>query len=214
MATPLSEDGSRTASDRSGPQSPPFRTRHVDSSSTDGALMAAYIEGDDSAFRIVFERYAPFLLRLARRHLPPGGLAEEIVQHSFLRLHEARHDFRPGSTLRPWLWTITMNLVRDHWRLHKGWKPSILQADTHPAPAPELMPIEIRERAKLLHEALEKLPETQRAVLELHWFEEKPYAEIAAIVGTTEGATRVRAHRACVTLQRLLGPEIGGGPAP
>jgi DNA-directed RNA polymerase specialized sigma24 family protein len=47
-------------------------------------------------------------------------------------------------------------------------------------------------------------------VVELHWFQERPYAEIARIVGTSEGAVRVRAHRAYTTLKQLLVSEIRG----
>ena len=47
-------------------------------------------------------------------------------------------------------------------------------------------------------------------VVELHWFQERPYAEVATIVGTSEGAVRVRAHRAYATLKQLLVSEIRG----
>ncbi|RLB48158.1 MAG: hypothetical protein DRH23_09255, partial [Deltaproteobacteria bacterium] len=53
---------------------------------TDEALMEAYIDGDDAAFRALFERYGPILLRLTRRHLRNDELAEEIVQQTFFRL--------------------------------------------------------------------------------------------------------------------------------
>ncbi len=178
--------------------------------STDEELMEAYIEGNDEAFQPLFERYAPILFRLTRRHLRSDELAEEIVQQTFFRLHGARNDFRRGSKLRPWVMTIAMNLVREHWRRKKRRKTTSLEVDTQAAPEAEFMPLEIQERSKLLHEALEKLPTSQREVIELHWFQERPYAEVAAIVGTSEGAVRVRAHRAYATLKQLLVSEIRG----
>lgn len=178
--------------------------------STDEALMDAYIDGDEVAFRLLFERYAPILLRLTRRHLRDEELAQEMVQQTFFRLHGARHDFRRGSKLRPWVMTIAMNLVREHWRRKKRRKMTDLEVDTQAAPEADFMPIELRQRAALLHVALEKLPSSQREVVELHWFQERPYAEVAQIVGTSEGAVRVRAHRAYTTLKQLLGSEIRG----
>jgi len=178
--------------------------------SSDEELMDAYIDGDDGAFRLLFERYAPILLRLTRRHLRSDELAEEIVQQTFFRLHGARNDFRRGSKLRPWVMTIAMNLVREHWRRRKRRKMTSLEVETQAAPEAELMPLEIRQRSQLLHQALEKLPSSQREVVELHWFQERPYAEVATIVGTSEGAVRVRAHRAYATLKQLLGSEIRG----
>ena len=177
---------------------------------SDEELMDAYIEGDEAAFRLLFERYAPILLRLTRRHLRDDELAQEIVQQTFFRVHGARNDFRRGSKLRPWVMTIAMNLVREHWRRKKRRKMSDLEVDTQAAPQADYMPIELRQRSALLHGALEQLPTSQREVVELHWFQERPYAEIARIVGTSEGAVRVRAHRAYSTLKQLLVSEIRG----
>jgi RNA polymerase sigma-70 factor (ECF subfamily) len=106
--------------------------------------------------------------------------------------------------------TIAMNLVREHWRRKKRRKMSDLEVDTQAAPEADFMPIELRQRSVLLHGALERLPNSQREVIELHWFQERPYAEIAQIVGTSEGAVRVRAHRAYTTLKQLLVSEIRG----
>lgn len=181
-----------------------------DAGATDEALMEAYVEGDDRAFRLLFERYAPILLRLARRHLQDEELAREIVQQTFFRLHNARHDFRQGSKLRPWVMTIAMNLVREHWRRAKRRKTADLDIDGQAAPESEHMPLELRQRSQLLHRALDELPTSQREVVELHWFQERPYAEIARIVGTSEGAVRVRAHRAYARLKQLLVSEIRG----
>jgi len=177
---------------------------------TDEELMDAYVDGDEAAFRLLFERYGPILLRLTRRHLRNDELAEEIVQQTFFRLHGARNDFRRGSKLRPWVMTIAMNLVREHWRRTKRRKMTSLEVETQAAPEADFMPLELRQRSDLLHVALEKLPTSQREVVELHWFQERPYAEVAQIVGTSEGAVRVRAHRAYSTLKQLLVLEIRG----
>ncbi len=189
---------------------PNMSNKPPDPKSTDEELMDAYIDGNDQAFRILFERYAPILLRLTRRHLRSDELAEEIVQQTFFRLHGARKDFRRGSKLRPWVMTIAMNLVREHWRRKKRRKMTSLEVEAQAAPEADFMPLEIRERSALLHAALEKLPTSQREVVELHWFQERPYAEVATIVGTSEGAVRVRAHRAYATLKQLLVSEIRG----
>ena len=180
------------------------------SKASDEELMGAYIDGNEAAFRFLFERYAPILLRLTRRHLRDDVLAEEIVQQTFFRLHGARNDFRRGSKLRPWVMTIAMNLVREHWRRTKRRKMTALEVDGQAAPEADFMPLELRQRSELLHVALAKLPTSQREVVELHWFQERPYAEVAEIVGTSEGAVRVRAHRAYVTLKQLLVSEIRG----
>jgi len=175
---------------------------------TDEELMRCYVDGDSAAFRLLFERYGPILLRLTRRHLRDDELAREIVQQTFFQLHRARNDFRQDSRLRPWVLTIAMNLVREHWRRKKRRKMSELDETRHPAPEPVRSPLETTERAQQLHAAMAKLPESQRVVVELHWFQERPFAEVAELVGSTEGAVRVRAHRAYKKLEDWLGADI------
>ena len=176
---------------------------------SDEALMRAYVDGDHQAFRELFARYAPMLLRLTIRHLGSEELAREVVQQTFFQVHAARRDFQPDRKLRPWIFTIAMNLVREHFRRRKR-RPET-ELDEQRAPAAEVHergPIERRQRAELLYAALAKLPESQRVVVELHWFEERPFAEVAEIVGSTEGAVRVRAHRAYKKLEELLRGEL------
>lgn len=176
---------------------------------TDEALMHAYVDGDHAAFRLLFERYAPMLVRLVSRHLRSEELAREVVQQTFFQLHAARRDFRVGAKLRPWVFTIAMNLVRGHFRKAGRRKETALDEHRIAARERERGPLEARERVVLLRHALAQLPDGQREVIALHWFEERPFAEVAEIVGSTEGAVRVRAHRAYKRLKELLGEELG-----
>ena len=177
---------------------------------TDEELMRAYVGGDEAAFRLLFDRYVPQLMRLARRRLDGDDHAREVVQQTFFQLHAARNDFQEGKKLRPWVYTIAMNLVREHYRRRGRRKETELDPERSPAAAtPDRGPIEAQQRAARLREALASLPKSQREVVELHWFEEMPFAEVAAIVGATEGAVRVRAHRAYKRLEELLRPELG-----
>lgn len=171
---------------------------------SDEDLMRAYVDGDERAFEELFRRYAPIVLGMVRRALRDEELAREITQHTFFRLHGARGDFHQGSRVRPWLLTIAMNLVREHWRRQKRRPHVDLDLDTRAAPAPEKSALELEQRSEAVHAALAKLPSSQREVVELHYFEERPYKEVAEILGTSEGAVRVRAHRAYTTLKALL----------
>lgn len=171
--------------------------------------MRAYVDGDHEAFRELFGRYAPMLMRLTLRHLRSHELAGEVVQQTFFQVHAARHDFRHDRKLRPWVFTIAMNLVREHYRQRKRRKETVLDEAREKAIEAGRGPLETRERAELLHAAIEKLPASQREVVELHWFQDRPFAEVAEIVGSTEGAVRVRAHRAYKKLKELLGAELG-----
>ena len=68
---------------------------------TDEELMQAFAGGDSAAFGELFARWAPALLRVTHRHLGRRADAEDVVQQTFLQLHRARRDFKPGMKLRP-----------------------------------------------------------------------------------------------------------------
>jgi RNA polymerase sigma-70 factor (ECF subfamily) len=172
---------------------------------SDEELMAAYVRGDNAAFDMLFDRYAGVLYRLVRRRVGSDDDARDIVQQTLLQLHRARLDFRPGSRLRPWLFTIAMNLVREYYRRQGRRREQALERDPVVLDAIEPDGAQLtRERVASVRAALDRLPEQQREVIELHWFEESPYEEIATIVGASVAAVRVRAHRGYERLREIL----------
>jgi RNA polymerase sigma factor (sigma-70 family) len=183
---------------------------------SDEQLMSAYAAGDDGAFRVIFERYAPVLLRAMLRELYVREEANDLVQQTFLQLHRARRDFDSGQKLKPWVFTIAMNLKREYFRRKKRRPERSLEADTAPEPAVAARGAEQVEARRSLMRALEQLPADQREVIELHWFEELEFPEVAEVVGASVSAVKVRAHRGYVRLRATLGdaaplPLIEGG---
>lgn len=179
---------------------------------SDEELMLAYADGDESAFRELFQRYAPVLLRLCMRQVGRTADAQDLVQQTFLQLHRARRDFRAEMRLRPWIMTIALNLARDLLR-RRGRRPETTVDESAlpavPASTGADADADVARRVRL---ALSGLPREQREVIELHWFEQLSFTEIAGIVGATSGAVRVRAHRGYVTLRKSLDPGNGGRP--
>ena len=167
--------------------------------------MLAYVDGDTAAFRTLFERYLPLLLGVSRRALRSDEDAHDVVQQTFVQLHAARFDFRRDARLRPWLMTITMNLIRQHFRKRSRKRElPLLEFAPELAVNPPL-PGYREAQQRRLRTALQGLPEAQRQVVELHWLQERSFAEVAKIVGASEGAVRVRAHRAYKKLKDILG---------
>jgi RNA polymerase sigma-70 factor (ECF subfamily) len=182
---------------------------------TDEALMAAYVAGDAEAHRVLFGRLAPPLLAMARRHLGDRAEAEDVVQKTFLLVHRARHDFRPDARLRPWVFTIAMNLVRDTFRKRARQREAPLELDGRREPASWDDRVERAQQARLVREALATLPHDQRRAIELHWLEERPFAEVAELVGASVSAVKVRAHRGYKRMRAWLESEhaLGRGGA-
>jgi RNA polymerase sigma-70 factor (ECF subfamily) len=176
---------------------------------TDEELMQAFAGGDSPAFGELFSRWAPALVRLCQRQLGTRADAEDMVQQTFLQLHRARRDFKPGMKLRPWLFTIALNLCRDLQRYRGRRHETPVEDVVLVAETPATSAREAAELQAKVRDALGHLPVDQRAVIELHWFDELPFGEIATIVGASAGAVRVRAHRGYEALRKSLGAEVG-----
>jgi RNA polymerase sigma factor (sigma-70 family) len=172
---------------------------------SDEQLMAAYVGGDSSAFRELYERYAPVLLRVVGRDLKQKSAAEDLVHQTFLNLHRARLDFKADAKVRPWIFTIALNLKRESFR-RLGRRPEVLSDEWE-------LPVEggasRYEAHHTLSFALERLPEDQREVIELHWFGELSFAEIAEVAGTTVAAAKVKAHRGYRRLKDVIEGDTG-----
>ncbi len=171
--------------------------------------MRAYRGGDEVAFQQLFERYAPRLLRAVRRQVSSEEDAAEIVQQAFLHFHRARHDFREGTLLRPWLFTICLNLKREYFRKRARRPEAPLELDGRQDPATPAYDILRTERAQTIRAAIQKLPPSQRDVIDLHWLQGIPFKEVAEIVGASVTAVKVRAHRGYERLRKTLSEDPG-----
>jgi RNA polymerase sigma-70 factor (ECF subfamily) len=173
----------------------------AESAASDEELMARYREGEPAAFRALFERYAPLLLRVLSRDLARSSEAEDLVQQTFLQVHRARNDFDPSRRFRPWIITIALNLKREHFRAARRTPVS-----TGVAPEPSVPPRD-HERVDARQSvawALERIPGDQREVIELHWFEGLSFGDVARCLGIGAVAAKVRAHRGYSRLRALL----------
>jgi RNA polymerase sigma-70 factor (ECF subfamily) len=176
---------------------------NVTAQDSDESLMAAYRAGDQAAFRELFRRWAPRLQRLLQRDVARAEDASDLVQQTFLQLHRARNEFRADAKLRPWLYTIALNLKRQYYR-RLGRRPETSIEDTTTEAAAADRDAEARLDDARVRVALGALPEAQRDVILLHWFEGLAMGEVADIVGASVSAVKVRAHRGYARLRELL----------
>lgn len=184
-------------------------------SRSDEELMAAYVAGDAASFRVIFERYAPLLMRAMLRELYMREEANDLVQQTFLQLHRARADFDASQKLKPWVFTIAMNLKREYFRRKKRRPERSLDAESTLEPAVAALGAARVEARHTLERVMRDLPADQREVIELHWFDGLEFPEVAQVVGASVSAVKVRAHRGYVRLRQALGddaalPELEG----
>jgi len=178
--------------------------------------MGAYVAGDAAAFRVIFERYAPLLMRAMLRELYVREEANDLVQQTFLQLHRARRDFDAGQKLKPWVFTIAMNLKREYFRKKKRRPERSFDPESMVEPAVGALGAARVDARRTLLRVMGDLPADQREVIELHWFDGLDFPEVATVVGASVSAVKVRAHRGYVRLRQALGddadlPPLDGG---
>lgn len=172
---------------------------------SDEVLMCAYVDNDNTAaFNQLFKRYAQRIHRLYLSRGLSDADARDLVQQTFLNLHRSRADYRRGKMLRPWLFTIAYNLMRDAFR-KRGHRITVEVTDDiasdNSTSEGEIID---RERARSIRNAVADLPAKQREVIELHWFSELSFPDISKVLGVGLSAVKVRAHRGYQRLKKSL----------
>lgn len=132
------------------------------------------------------EQYAGMLYRLAYARTDSRADAEDVMQEVFVRLLRARPEFRDEEHAKAWLLRVgarcAADVLRAPWRRREGPLD-----DGLPAPEPVLA-----------------LPAQYRMAVHLYYYEELSVAEIAAVLGKSEGAVKSRLFRARALLRRYL----------
>jgi len=171
--------------------------------------MAAYVAGDRRAFEALFARMAPRLHRFFRRSFSTEATADDLLQVTFLKLHKARDTYKADMRVAPWAFAIAARVRLDEFRRRKrlaedGDEEALARADeTRAADTRDEGAID-GDTADAVRRAVDALPESQRVVIHLSRFEEMTFAEIARVLGTTEGAVKLRAFRAYGALRQTL----------
>lgn len=176
---------------------------------SDEQLMLRYQEGCSDSFRELFERYAPRLIRAARRKGLSDSESQDAVQQTFVHIHQSRNEFNRNARVAPWIFTIGFNVMRDYGRrisAHQRMKGALSMAPQKvPQPAEETVDGDRSSVTdEMLQEALTQLSDEQREVICLHFFEQMSFSEIARVQGCKPGAVRARAHRGYEKLRHIL----------
>src|SRR5438046_879434 len=80
------------------------------------ALMARYQQGDTASATELVCRLSPQLHRFFRMQFVSRRHADDLLQETWLRIHEVRHTYRPGQPVLPWLYAIARHIRVDHYR--------------------------------------------------------------------------------------------------
>lgn len=175
--------------------------------------------GDREAFDELVRRTYLDTLAVARRYTGNEDDARDVVQEAYLRAYRGIRSFRGDARFSTWMYRITANCAATFHERRRRHVAAGLDdhAEELVDPSPDRDP-ELRAAAALLRRdietALRRLPDRLRTVLVLRDVYDLAHEEIAEILGITEGAAKVRLHRARRRLRELVGPdEITDDPA-
>jgi RNA polymerase sigma-70 factor (ECF subfamily) len=163
---------------------------------------------DRAAFAQAYRELVGPVYRYARHLVCSDAEAEDVAAAAFQRALRAL-DRCPGrGQLRPWLFGIARNVLREHRRRARAHADLAAVADVLPEPAPEPgMAALAREEAAELRRRIAALPDDQRDALLLRFMAELSTAEAAELLGRSAGATKMLVHRAITGLRARYAQE-------
>jgi RNA polymerase sigma-70 factor (ECF subfamily) len=171
-------------------------------------LMMRVAEGDEDSFAELVYRYTPRVFGYFCRQLSDRAEAEDLTQDVFLRLYRSRLRYRPKASFSTWVFHIAQNVLRNALRTRRR-RPAVRLDMGSVADGDRLLkvmlservdspsrPLERKELAGVVREAVAELASRQRAAVELHQFEDRTYAEVAAELDMTPKAAKSLLYRA------------------
>ena len=150
-------------------------------------------ENQRRAFGLIVQQYTETLYWKIRRIVLDHDDANDVLQNTFLKAWNSIGDFQSKSKVSTWLYRIAINESLDHLRKqqHK------ISTDMDLSVANRLMADDYfdgDDAQALLQEAIAALPDVQRTVFTLRYYDEMKYSELSKLTGTREGALKASYH--------------------
>ena len=169
-------------------------------------FMAQAQAGDRDAYRRLLEAVTPYLRALAARHIGNRSDVEDVVQDILLTLHTVRHTYDPARPFGPWLVTIAhrriIDVLRRQGRSSAHEIPIEPEHETLSTTTTNLQ--EEAVDARVLREAVERLPAGQRDAIQMLKLEELSLLEASAASGMSVASLKVATHRALKKLREMI----------
>jgi RNA polymerase sigma-70 factor, ECF subfamily len=170
---------------------------------TDAELLAKSLQGDDAAFRILYERHAKAVFSFAWVLMNSRADAEDIAQESFLVLMRKAAVFDPSKAqLRTWMLSVTRHLC---WQFkQRTCRAEQLDVEPYSQGATVEQAAITSEIESAVRQAVQALPEAQREAIFLFEFEELSLKEVSSVLNIDANALKARLHRGREQLKRAL----------
>ena len=173
---------------------------------TDNALMLKVKSGDLDRMSLLYERHKRKLFGFFYNMNSNASLSEDLVQNVFLRMIKYRHTFTGEGSFAAWMFRTARNVNNDHYRKNKKHanKKEMNSVDYKLEDEDDLSTKMDREDTNVqLRAALATLAVDKREILILSKFKGLKYREIGVLLGCSEGAVKLKAHRALNELRSV-----------
>ena len=184
---------------------------------SDIELVQEVRNGRRQAFTELMRRYQERVYWVARRIVGSHDDADDIVQETFVKAYLALGEFRGDSSFFTWIYRIAVNLSLNALRkrqvlnyLHE----SELLSRILPSPDDPGKDLENSEIESALHRAVATLPEKQKAVFVMRYFDEMTYEEIGRVLKTSVGGLKANYFHALRKVREYMRHEIQDGEKP
>jgi len=175
---------------------------------TDEQLIAACLEGDDSAWSMLIERYKNLVYSVPVKYRMPREDAADIFQAVWVELYTDLKNLRNAGAIRGWLLTVAAHKCYQWKQRREVVDPSDGAASAQVQDSRQLYPQwrEEIEREQMLRDAVAQLPERCRTMVEMLFFQTPPlpYAEVARQLGLAEGSIGFIRGRCLDKLRKVL----------
>jgi RNA polymerase sigma-70 factor (ECF subfamily) len=163
-------------------------------------LMTRYQAGDFAAARALIDCVSPRLHRFFELQAANRADADDLLQEAWLRIHRARHTYRPGRPLLPWIYAIARRVRVDHFR--KSVRTTVREQPLEDLS--ETVPVVEAAHTEDLEELLAPLSDGQREVLEMLKVAGMSLEEVAQATSCSVGSVKQKVHRAYEKLRQTM----------
>lgn len=178
----------------------------------DGVLWSRSRAGDAAAFGLLFERHAKAIYNYCFRRVGDWAVAEDLLSIVFLEVWRRRDKDLPRDKVRPWLYGIATNVVRNRRRAERRFAAALRRfSEQQSDPGFSDLVDERLDDERRMHEALaliSRLPRHEQDVFVLCTWSELSYEDVALALGVPAGTVRSRLSRA---RERLRSLDAAGG---
>ncbi len=174
----------------------------------DFTLIKNFINGDESAFRILVNRHKDKVRNLIYLQLGNTDYVDDISQEVFISVYKKLHHFRFESQFTTWLYRITVNKCHDHIRKLKVKHFFFYISNDEEEKITSNDDPDNFDLKELIQEAISKLPEKLKTPLILRDYDGLSYQEISDVLGAEIGTVKSRIFRARESLKKILEPHL------